>query len=134
MYFNEPLNYPGKYESQGIEKECERCGKVFIKRAPRHKYCDTCGYEKKLESNKKWRSKHRDQYNECQRKYRRENPEKISEINKRWNEKNKEKIKDYNREYKLTHKEYCRSYARQYYCCKRHDGPFNCPFPDCIKE
>lgn len=134
MYFNEPLNYPGKYESQGIKKECERCGTVFIKRAPRHMYCDECKGAKRKESIKKWRSKHREQYNEYHKRYYKKNSEKIKEINKRWYEKNKEKQKAYFRERYNSHKEYLAAYYRQNNCCKKHGGPFNCPYPDCIKD
>jgi predicted GIY-YIG superfamily endonuclease len=53
---------PLAYNDKGQRIQCE-CGTEFIKRGARHKYCDECACERRLESQRRYTRAHREKNN-----------------------------------------------------------------------
>lgn len=133
MKIDQPLNYPGKYESYQIVINCVECGTQIVKKSPVHKYCPECAKKVQRQQSKKWKK---------------ENPEKVKESKKKssrkyyWNNRDKqlERKKIYylnNREKFLKQKQDYYAKNRDYIlgnsCSKNHDNCRSCPYDDCIK-
>lgn len=134
MELNQPLSYPGKYESYGIETNCTVCGKAFIKKAPAHKYCPDCAKEVQRETIKKWQKENKERYYQTRRDWCRQNREAVRAAKRNYYKRDKEKLRIRQREYYYKNRDYILFRNRITRCSKKHDNCDKCPYDDCIKE
>lgn len=135
--FDQPLNYPGKYQSLKKTFKCPICGSEFIKKAPNQKYCSKeCAYKKALENNKKWQEAHKEQMRTRQRQYRKEHRDRMRKYQQEYRKNNphvRERDRKYSLEWRRKNRDYVIQYAAHSRCSKKYDNCQSCPYDDCIK-